>query len=116
MLGDLTANYNGIPRSYYRFGASWPHVRETLLVIQEQDGDPFAVMMPTTEIIRFYYAPSTRLAQALFWGEYGETFNAERSGVLEEGRCKSPFSAVDGRSRCLDFGSVHVLAGNAMRN
>jgi hypothetical protein len=40
MLGDLTANYNGIPRSYYRFGASWPHVRETLLVIQEQDGDP----------------------------------------------------------------------------
>jgi hypothetical protein len=30
MLGDLTANYNGIPRSYYRFGASWPHVRETL--------------------------------------------------------------------------------------
>jgi hypothetical protein len=64
MLGDLTANYNGIPRSYYRFGASWPHVRETLLVIQEQDGDPFAVMMPTTEIIRFYYAPSTRLAQA----------------------------------------------------
>jgi hypothetical protein len=84
-LGDLTANYKGIPRSYYRFGASWPYVRETLLVIQEQDGDPLAVMMPTTEIIRFYYAPSTRLAQALFWGDYGETFNAERSGVLEEG-------------------------------
>jgi hypothetical protein len=34
MLGDLTANYNAIPRSYYRFGASWPDVRETLLVIQ----------------------------------------------------------------------------------
>jgi hypothetical protein len=92
MLGDLTANYNGIPRSYYRFGASWPHVRETLLVIQEQDGDPFAVMLPTTEIIRFYYAPSTRLAQALFWGEYGETFNAERSGVLEEGVVRVPSS------------------------
>ena len=72
MLGELTANYNGIPRSYYRFGASWPHVRETLLVIQEQDGDPFAVMMPTTEIIRFYYAPSTRrfaapLAEPAAW-------------------------------------------------
>ena len=61
MLGDLTANYNGIPRSYYRFGASWPHVRETLLVIQEQDSDPFAVMMPTTEIIRFYYALVNRM-------------------------------------------------------
>jgi hypothetical protein len=42
-------------------------------------------MVPTAEIIRFYYAPSTRLAQALFWGEYNETFNAERSGIFEEG-------------------------------
>ena len=113
MLGDLTANYNGIPRSYYRFGTSWPHVRETLLMIQEQDGDPFAVMIPTAEIIRFYYAPSTRLAQALFWGEYGETFNAERSGVLDEGVVRVHLSAVDGRSRCLDFGALHALPGNA---
>jgi hypothetical protein len=30
MLGDLTANYHGIPRSYYRFGTSWPHVRGAL--------------------------------------------------------------------------------------
>jgi hypothetical protein len=85
MLGDLPANYNGIPRSCYLFGASWPHVRETLLLALEQDGDPFGVLVPTAEIVRFYYAPSTRLAQALFWGEYGETFNAERSGVLEKG-------------------------------
>jgi hypothetical protein len=85
MLGDLTAKYNGIPRSYYLFGASWPHVRETLVLAVKQEGDPFGVLVPTAEIARFYYAPSTRLAQALFWGEYGETFNAERSGVLEEG-------------------------------
>ena len=39
----------------------------------------------TLEIIRSYYAPSTRLAQALFWGEYNETFSAGRSGVFEEG-------------------------------
>jgi hypothetical protein len=84
-LADLTASHNGIPRRYYRFGTSWPHVRQTLLVALEQDGDPFAVMVPTAEIIRFYYAPSTRLAQALFWGEYSETFNAERSGAFEEG-------------------------------
>ena len=63
MLGDLTANYNGIPRSYYRFGTSWPHVRETLMVVQEQDGDLFAVMIPTAEIVRLYYAPSTRLGK-----------------------------------------------------
>jgi hypothetical protein len=54
-------------------------------VALEQRGDPYAVMIPTPELIRFYYAPSTRLAQALFWGEYNEMFNSERSGVMEEG-------------------------------
>jgi hypothetical protein len=42
-------------------------------------------MVPTAEIIRFYYGPSTRLAQALFWGEYHNMFNADRSGVFAEG-------------------------------
>jgi hypothetical protein len=42
-------------------------------------------MVPTAEIIRFYYGPSTRLAQALFWGEYYNMFNADRSGVFAEG-------------------------------
>ena len=81
-LADLA---NAIPRSSYLFGVSWPDVRRTLLVAVEQDSDPYAVMIPTAEIIRFYYAPSTRLAQALFWGEYSEMFNAERSGIFEEG-------------------------------
>ena len=84
-LGEVTRSANAIPRSSYLFGASWPHVRKTLLVAVEQNGDPYAVMVPTAELIRFYYAPSTRLAQALFWGEYNEMFNAERSGVIEEG-------------------------------
>jgi hypothetical protein len=62
-------------------GASWPHVCRTLLAAVEQNGDRYAVMVPTAEIIRFYYGPSTRLAQALFWGEYHNMFNADRSGV-----------------------------------
>jgi hypothetical protein len=37
LLGDLTAGYNAIPRSYYRFGSSWPHVRETLLVLSKTE-------------------------------------------------------------------------------
>jgi hypothetical protein len=84
-LGDVTSSSDAIPRSSYLFGSSWPHLRRTLLVAVEQNGDPYAVMVPTAEIVRFYYAPSTRLAQALFWGEYAEAFNAERSGVLEDG-------------------------------
>jgi hypothetical protein len=83
VLGDLTARHNAIPRRYYRFGAAWPQVRQTLLVAVERD--PLAVMIPTAEIIRFYYAPSTRLAQALFWGEYNQTFNTERSGIFDKG-------------------------------
>jgi hypothetical protein len=67
-LGDVTSSSDAIPRSSYLFASSWPHVRRTLLVAVEQNGDPYAVMVPTAEIVRFYYAPSTRLAQALFWG------------------------------------------------
>jgi hypothetical protein len=81
-LADLA---EAIPRSSYLFGVSWPDVRQTLLVALEQSGDPYAAMIPTPEIIRFYYAPSTCLAQALFWGEYNEMFNSARSGVVEEG-------------------------------
>ena len=87
-LGELTSSHNAIPRSNYLFGPSWPHVRRTLLVAMEQDGDPYAVMVPTAEVIRFYYGPSTRLAQALFWGEYDGMFNADRSGVFQEGVVK----------------------------
>ena len=87
-LAELTASANAIPRRSYLFGASWPDVRRTLLMAVEQDGDPFAVMVPTAEIIRFITPPSTRLAQALFWGEYKDTFDAERSGVLEDGLVK----------------------------
>jgi hypothetical protein len=83
VLGDVATS--AIPRGSYLFGVSWPDVRRTLLVAFKRDGDPYAVMIPTAEIIRFYYATSTRLAQALFWGEYYETFNAERSGIFEEG-------------------------------
>ena len=87
-LGDLTRSVNAIPRSSYLFGASWPYVQRTLLVAVEQAGDPYAVMVPTAELIRFYYAPSTRLAQALFWGEYKDTFDVERSGVFDKGVVK----------------------------
>jgi hypothetical protein len=39
-LDDLVTSANTIPRRSYLFGASWPHVRRTLLVGVEQDGDP----------------------------------------------------------------------------
>src|SRR5271165_3827477 len=57
-LGDVASV---ISRSSYLFGVSWPDVRRTLLVAVEQDGDPYAVMIPTPEIIRFYYAAVLQL-------------------------------------------------------
>jgi hypothetical protein len=63
---------NAIPRSSYLFGVSWPDVRRTLLVAVEQNGDPYAVMIPTR-----------------FGGNtMRETFSAGRSGVFEEGVVK----------------------------
>jgi hypothetical protein len=110
-LGMATSRDNAIPRSSYLFGASWPNVCRTLLVAVEQDGDPYAVMVPTAEIIRFYYGPSTRLAQALFWGEYHNMFNADRSGVFKEGVVRvhllsiSAFLAATGRTVLLQWES-----------
>jgi hypothetical protein len=112
-LGMATSRDNAIPRSSYLFGASWPNVCRTLLVAVEQDGDPYAVMVPTAEIIRFYYGPSTRLAQALFWGEYHNMFNADRSGVFKEGVVR-----VHLRRWLEDevLGAVHLLSSDAERS
>jgi hypothetical protein len=46
---------NTIPRSSYLFGVSWPVVRRTLVATVPQNGDPYAVIIPTAEIIK----PST---------------------------------------------------------
>jgi hypothetical protein len=48
-LGDVASV---ISRSSYLFGVSWPDVRRTLLVAVEQDGDPYAVMIPTPESVQ----------------------------------------------------------------
>lgn len=57
-LGDVASV---ISRSSYLFGVSWPDVRRTLLVAVEQDGDPYAVMIPTPEVM----SVSVRLALSI---------------------------------------------------
>ena len=59
---------NAIPRSSYLFGVSWPDVRRTLLVAVEQNGDPYAVMIPTLEVIRFSYAAFDALGSSAVLG------------------------------------------------
>src|SRR5208337_5452703 len=120
-LGMATSRDNAIPRSSYLFGTSWPNVCRTLLVAVEQDGDPYAVMVPTAEIIRFYYGPSTRLAQALFWGEYHNIERVRSFAVRVVLPCRSDgyFSGMifsNEASSCRNSSSVRhrgrIVGGN----
>lgn len=58
----------------------------------EWQGDPYGVIIPTAEIIRFYYATSSDLAKAIFAGDFrhdlSSIINPDECGFLEgEGRC-----------------------------
>ncbi|MHA6847220.1 hypothetical protein [Ralstonia syzygii] len=55
-------------------------------------GDPYGVLIPISEIVRFYYATSTDLAHALFSGAFRHDLhsliNTAKSGYVEaENRC-----------------------------
>lgn len=53
----------------------------------EHDGDPFAILLPVTEAIRFYYALSSDLAHVMFSGMLQmspeDVYGIESSGMLE---------------------------------
>ncbi|MBM97088.1 MAG: hypothetical protein CMI09_14720 [Oceanospirillaceae bacterium] len=59
------AGVNVIPYSHYRLGkagaGSW-------IVAIEYGGDPYGILIPAMELIRFYYAVSSNLAHAIFSG------------------------------------------------
>ncbi|MDP3512226.1 MAG: hypothetical protein Q8S20_05695 [Sulfuritalea sp.] len=85
-IGELYEKHKVMPPSAYNFGtAHWRIAAQTMVAAIEVRGDPWAVIIPTIELIRFYYGASTRLAQELFWGRYHNTFNYEKSGDLGDG-------------------------------
>lgn len=84
-IGELYQKHKVMPPSAYNFGTHWHIAAQTLVAAIQVRGDPWAVIIPTIELIRFYYGASTRLAQELFWGRYHSTFNYEKSGDLGAG-------------------------------
>lgn len=44
--------------------------KNTKCIVLPHDGDPAGIIIPTVELIRFYYANSTRLSKAIFDGEF----------------------------------------------
>ena len=54
----------------------------------EYNGDPYGIIIPTSEVARFYYCHSTDLAHSAFWGEYNlaidQIVKPEKCGYDEE--------------------------------
>lgn len=84
-VGDLVMKHNVIPKSHYAFDKLLTAAATTQMVAIEIKGDPWAILIPVSELVRFYYAPSSRLAQALFWGEYAKSINEDKCGQLNDG-------------------------------
>lgn len=57
-----------IPSNYYRLGAR-SALRSFCLAVRWED-DPYGIIIPVMEAIRFYYASSTDLARAVFNGNF----------------------------------------------
>lgn len=58
---------NIIPYNAYRIGKAGAGSK---LIAVEHKGDPFGILIPVMELVRFYYAVSTNLAHALFSGAF----------------------------------------------
>ncbi len=73
-----------IPYNTHRFGQAG--AAGNLLAI-ENNGDPYGILIPMMELIRFYYAVSTKIAHAIFTGalkhDLDSIINSARTGYLE---------------------------------
>ncbi|MDO6426566.1 hypothetical protein Q4489_06045 [Thalassotalea sp. 1_MG-2023] len=75
---------NLIPYDGYRTGKGFM----ANLIAVERDNDPFGLLIPAMELIRFYYAVSTDMAHVIFSGDLKHQprniLNPEKCGFLEE--------------------------------
>lgn len=75
-----------IRKKYHQIGAG---LAASCLAI-EWHGDPYGIIIPTAEIIRFYYATSSDLAKAVFAGDFRHELNSivnpDACGFIEQER------------------------------
>ncbi|WP_189534572.1 hypothetical protein [Paludibacterium paludis] len=75
-----------IRKKYHQIGVG---LAANCLAIEWQ-GDPYGIIIPAAEIIRFYYATSTDLAKAIFAGDFrhelGSIVNPAECGYFEQER------------------------------
>ncbi|MCF7965191.1 MAG: hypothetical protein K9L79_06595 [Methylobacter tundripaludum] len=82
---------DGQPLILKRFHQIGPGLAANCLAIKWRD-DPYGIIVPVAEIIRFYYATSTDMAKAIFAGDFrhdlGSIVNpAECAFIEQEKRC-----------------------------
>lgn len=65
--------WNVIPYSHYRVGKAGAG---SFLVALEYEGDPYGILIPAMELIRFYYAVSSNLAHAIFSGAFQHSLDS----------------------------------------
>lgn len=79
------SGWSVIPYSHYRVGKAGAG---SLLIAVNYEGDPYGILIPAMELIRFYYAVSTNLAHAVFSGAFQHSpdsvINAARTWYREE--------------------------------
>ena len=80
-----------IPPNYYRLGSK--SALSSFCLVVRRKNDPYGIIIPVMEAIRFYYASSTDLARAIFNGEFPQNpdflLNREKSDldiVNEDGK------------------------------
>jgi hypothetical protein len=65
-----------IPATEYPLGlAAWEKIRESQLFALPVNGDPYGLLIPAIEVIRFYYICSSSTARALFYDRYASLIN-----------------------------------------
>ncbi|MCP3129976.1 hypothetical protein [Shewanella sp. KJ2020] len=75
VLNASTKEHNQyiIPYSHYKFGKDGYFSK---MVAVEHGGDPYGILIPMAELVRFYYAVSTDLADVIFSGDLKHNLHA----------------------------------------
>lgn len=75
VLNTSTKEHNQyiIPYSHYKFGKDGYFSK---MVAVEHGGDPYGILIPMAELVRFYYAVSTDLADVIFSGDLKHNLHA----------------------------------------
>lgn len=73
---DPTLQSRLIPATEYPLGlTAWGKIRESQLFALPVNGDPYGMLIPAIEVIRFYYIFSSSSARALFYDQYASLIN-----------------------------------------